>query len=465
MKMIMLTCLLLSTTSARQIAAATPVDWSQINKETLFHFINLLKIDTSNPPGNETQAALYLRNVLTQNGIESELLGPNPDRLNLVARIKGNGSARPVLLLGHTDVVGVQRERWRHDPFAGVIENGYVYGRGAVDDKDNVVANLMMVLMLKRSGLVLNRDVIFVAESGEEGFAKEGFRYLVNHHWEKIDAEYALGEGGGGSIKDGSPYLLAVAATEKVGRGAELIARGSSGHGSMPRVDNAITHLARAVARIAEWQPPMRLNEITRAYFERVAEISDPEKARRIRDLFNPATADNAGNYFKKHQIRYNSFLRTTISPNMFNGGFRPNVIPSQATAYLDIRALPDENMTAFYQMMREVIDDPAVELIPGRQMNPSSKPSGLKTDLYRSLEAVQKRLYPEAITLPMLLTGGTDLQPLRGKGVHAYGIGPLKDMQDGEGNGAHADDERISEKALYGFVRYLWEVILDLSS
>ena len=456
--------LCLSLSSALSVNAAE-IDWPDVQAETLKHFVALLKIDTSNPPGNETQAANYLRDVLSTNAIESQFLGPNPERINLVARIKGNGKKRPILLMGHTDVVGVQAERWSVDPFGGVVKDGYIYGRGAVDDKDNVVANLMVFLLIKRMGVTLDRDVIFVAESGEEGFAPEGFRYLVNHHWDQIDAEFALGEGGGGAMRNGKPLMLSIAATEKVGRGVELVARGTSGHGSMPRPDNAVVHLAQAVAKIADWQPPTRLNEISRAYFQRIASVAPAAEAQRIRDLFDPRKAAAASEYFKQHNVRYNSILRTTISPNMFNAGFRSNVIPSQAKAYLDIRALADEDMEVFYDLMREVIDDPVVEIVPGRHMNPASEPSSLDTDMFRALEAVQEKIYPGAMTLPVVLTGGTDLQPLRGKGVHAYGIGPLKEESDGERNGAHADDERISAQALHDFVRYLWEVVMQVGA
>jgi acetylornithine deacetylase/succinyl-diaminopimelate desuccinylase-like protein len=215
--------------AAAGAAAEYPVDWTKINRETLEHLQALLRIDTTNPPGNETAAAQYVKTVLERAGIQAVLLGPDQARLNLVARIRGNGSKRPLLIMGHTDVVGVQREKWTVDPFGGILKGGYIYGRGATDDKDNVTAGLMVMLLLKRLDVPLARDVIFVAESGEEGFATEGFRYLVERHWPEIDAEYALAEGGGGQLRDGKPRYITVAATEKVGRGVRLIAHGSSG--------------------------------------------------------------------------------------------------------------------------------------------------------------------------------------------------------------------------------------------
>ena len=445
-------------------ARAAAPDWPKVQQETLRHFVELLKIDTSNPPGNETKAAGYIQGVLEREGIPVKLLGPDPARLNLVARLKGNGSKRPLLLMGHTDVVGVQREKWTVDPFAGIRKDGFVYGRGTLDDKDNATAALMVMLLLKRMNTPLARDVIFVAESGEEGFFTGGFRYLVEQHWNEIDAEFALAEGGGGMMRDGKPVAVSVAATEKVGRGVTLVARGTAGHGSAPRADNAIAHLAKAVAKIADWQPPMRMSDITRAYFERLAAVSAPEEAARYRNVVNPAKTAVIQEYFRLHEPRHNSILRTSISPNMINGGFRANVIPSEATARLDIRALPDENMETFYAMLRSVINDPQVTFETPAQRSPAPPPSRIDTDMFRALEAAQQEVYPGAVTLPSMLTGATDMQFIRAKGIQSYGVGPLSDAGESR-YGAHSDDERIEEAALYKFVEYLWAAVTKVAS
>lgn len=457
--------ILIWISAATGAAAEYPVDWSKTNRETLDHLQTLLRIDTTNPPGNETAAAQYVKTVLERDAIQAVLLGPDKARLNLVARIRGNGSKRPLLIMGHTDVVGVQREKWTVDPFGGILKGGYIYGRGATDDKDNVTAGLMVMLLLKRLNVPLARDVIFVAESGEEGFAAEGFRYLVEHHWPEIEAEYALAEGGGGQLRDGKPRFITVAATEKVGRGIRLIARGSSGHGSVPRPDNAIAHLAQAVARAAAWQPPMRLSDITRTYFERLATISSPEEARRYNGILIPGKAPEIENYFREHELIHNSVLRTSISPNIIKGGFRGNVIPSEAEAYLDIRALPDEDMSRFYDSLRKVIGDASVELAAPSRGGPAPPPSRLDTEMFRVLEQAQRRVYPGAITLPSMLTGGTDMGPLRAKGVQAYGIGPLAEEIDALTHGAHTDDERLGESSLYKFVEFLWQAVIEVST
>lgn len=449
--------------AARSTAAEQyEVDWSKIAVETTQHFDALLKIDTSNPPGNETAAAEYLKQVLEREGISVKLLALEPERANLVARIKGNGSKRPLLVMGHTDVVGVQRENWTVDPFAAVHKDGYIYGRGAVDDKDNLVASLMLMLLLKRHGVALDRDVIFLAESGEEGFHPAGMKFVVDKHWDEIACEFALAEGGGGLLQGGKPHSVHVATTEKVGRGVKLIARGVAGHGSVPRPDNAVVRLAAAVAKAGTWQSPMRLNDTTATYFERLAAISPSDEAARYRNLLDPNKRADVEAYFAQHDLLHNSMIRTSIAPTTMKGGFRGNVIPSEAEAYLDIRALPDEDDEAFLKRLKEVINDPSVEIVRQGSGRPAAPASRLNNEMFRALETAARQIYPGATTLPYLLTGATDMSPLRSAGVQAYGIGPLSERGElAAGRGAHGNDERILERTLHDFVRYQWQAVL----
>ena len=324
-----------------------PVDWDSIETESLAHFSELLRIDTTNPPGNETAVAVYLRDALAAEGIESRLYAMAPGRDNLVARIEGNGSKAPVLVMGHTDVVGVQRENWTVEPFDAVRRDGYIYGRGTLDDKDNVTAGMMLLLMLKRAGVELDRDVIFLAEAGEEGTPEVGVDFMVNEHWDEVAAEYCLAEGGGAVARDGVVRYVSIATTEKYPMRVRLIARGTSGHGSVPRPDNALAALAEAVARLSQWQPPMRLNQTTRAYFQKLADIGDNASARYYRGLFDPAEQARSQHYLAMNEPQHNALLRTGVAPTIISGGFRRNVIPAEAEAMLDVRALPDENPEA----------------------------------------------------------------------------------------------------------------------
>ena len=225
------------------------VDCEATGEVSIGHLCKLIRINTSNPPGNETEAAKYLRAVLAREGIDSDLYALEPERANLVARIKGNGSKRPILMMGHTDVVGVQADRWTEDPFGAARKDGYIYGRGSLDDKDNVTAGLMVMLMLKRYGVDLDRDIIFLAESGEEGTPHVGINYMVEHHWDLIDAEFCLAEGGNNILESSGVKVVGIQTTEKMPRRATLVARGSAGHGAVPRLDNSVTHLAKAVAK------------------------------------------------------------------------------------------------------------------------------------------------------------------------------------------------------------------------
>jgi acetylornithine deacetylase/succinyl-diaminopimelate desuccinylase-like protein len=436
--------------------------WDQVQSETLEHFQALLRIDTTNPPGDETRVAEYLKKVLEREGISVDLLALDPKRANLVARIRGNGSKRPILVMGHTDVVGVQREKWSVDPFAAVRKDGYIWGRGARDDKPSVTAGLMLMLLLKRQGVKLDRDVIFLAEAGEEGYHKEGIRHVIDKHWEKIDAEFALAEGGGGILKDGQVRYLSVATTEKYRWRIQLLARGRAGHASRPTPGSAVVKIANAVAKIGAWVPDMKLSETTRTYFERLADISPPEAAARYRAILDPAKRAEVEPYFAQNEPRHNSMIRTTLAATVIKAGFRDNIIPSEAEATIDIRALPEEDMVMFRKRLEEVIADPSIEIKPnlGRDKAPASQ---LHTEMWAALEKTQKRFYPEATLLPMMLTGASDLSPLRAKGVQAYGIGPL--VETDEEGGAHADNERILEKSLYDLVQFQWYAVLEVAA
>jgi acetylornithine deacetylase/succinyl-diaminopimelate desuccinylase-like protein len=329
---------LLGSPAAPQQPAVNP---TARDAETLRHFRALVQIDTSNPPGNEVRIVEYLEKVLASDGIPSTRFALDPHRPNLVARLKGNGSKRPLLMLAHTDVVGVQREKWPVDPFGAILRDGYVWGRGTTDDKDNLTASLMTLLLIKRSGAALGRDLIFLAESGEEADPTGvGIRFMVDRHFDAIDAEFAIAEGNGATIEDGRVRTVQISTTEKVPRRVRLIATGTSGHGSVPRLDNAVTHLASAVQKIGTWETPMRLNETTRMYFEKLASISTPEQAARYRSLLGPQPSAAAERYLAEHEPVHYSALRTSLVPTMVQAGIGPNVIPSIAEAVIDIRII-----------------------------------------------------------------------------------------------------------------------------
>jgi acetylornithine deacetylase/succinyl-diaminopimelate desuccinylase-like protein len=460
-----LLCLLVA--APRTIGATNyEVDWKQQEKEILEHYSNLIRIDTSSPPGNETKAAEFLKQILEREGIPAKIYELEPGRGNVVARLKGNGSKRPILIMGHLDVVGVQKEKWTVDPFSALRKDGFVYGRGAIDDKDKVTSALTVMLLLKRMNVPLDRDVIFLGEAGEEGNSSVGIGFMINQHWDEIAAEYSVTEGGSMSSRDGKVRSVEIATTEKVSRGVRLIAHGQSGHGSRPRHDNPLIHLSQAVAAVSTNQPPMRLNDTTRTYFERLATISPPAEAFRYNHLTDPAHSTEIQDYFAEHELSHYSILRTSVVPTVLKAGFRSNVIPSEAEATLDIRALPDEDAVRLYEFLRKTINDPQIEIVPnrsgGRDPGP---PSRMDTEMFHAFEATQRLMFPGAITLPAMLTGATDNAQLRAKGVQAYGFGPIVDEKDAGVGAAHTDDERLKEASLYKEVEFLWRSLIQVAA
>ena len=454
--------------SAASIAAepAYLVDWDEAGEEALNYLSELIRINTVNPPGNETPAALYIQEVLEAEGIATEVLALDPERANLVARISGNGNKQPLLIMGHTDVVGVQADRWTEPPFSGLRKDGWVYGRGTLDDKDNVAAGMMVMLLLKRFGLTLDRDVIFVAEAGEEGTPDVGINYLVEKHWDKIAAEFCIAEGGEATIEDGRVSVVGIQTTEKMPRRVTLFARGTPGHGSRPINDNAVAILARAVAKADAWSTDVRLNDTTRAYFDRMAEVAGPEDAFRYRNVEDPEHTDDIQEYFKETYPYHYSILRTSVVPTVIEAGFRRNVIPSEAKAILDIRMLPDEDVDDFYAQLADVIDDPRVEIVPENIYRPAAPPSEIDNEMFRTMERVANEMFPDATVMPIMATGATDMAQVRAKGVQAYGIAPARTVAEkASGHGAHGDNERVAEDAFVDMVRYLWRVVIEIAA
>jgi acetylornithine deacetylase/succinyl-diaminopimelate desuccinylase-like protein len=381
--------------------------------------------------------------------------------------LKGNGRKRPLLIMGHTDVVTVDPSKWKHPPFSATREGGWVYARGTMDDKDNLTAGLMTMLLLKRRNVPLDRDVIFLAEAGEEGNSNFGIQYMVKEHFPEIEAEYCLAEGGGVTRIGGEVRFAQVETLEKIPRGIELVARGISGHGSIPLKSNAIVHLAAAVAKVGQWRPEVRFNETTGTYFRRLAAISPPEKAKYYRDVLStdPKLRAAADDWLLENEPIHSSMLRTSVSPNIFAGGYRSNVIPSEAKATLDVRMLPDEDPARFLEMVKRVVDDPAVEVrFPAQNTRPAGVEARLDSEAFKVLEAAATRIY-NTVTLPTMITGATDMSQLRAKGVQCFGIGPATDLEDmAKGFAMHSDQERLLESELYRFVRFNYEVAVDLA-
>jgi acetylornithine deacetylase/succinyl-diaminopimelate desuccinylase-like protein len=461
--------LLVSTAASVHVAgqAANPPDWKNLEAETLRHFQALLRLDTQNPPGNEVLVTDYVKGVLEKEGIPVQIFASDPKRPNLVARLKGSGRKQPVLYMGHSDVVTVDPKKWTFPPFSATRDGGYIYGRGSLDDKPHVVAGMMALLTLKRLDVQLDRDVIFLVEAGEEGSTGVGIGYMMEQHYPDIQAEYCLAEGGNVTRSKGAVKFASIQAREKVSRGIELTAVGPSGHGSAPLANMAIVELSKAVAALGAWRVPFVLNETSREFFRLMATVSSPEDAARYRAVLadDPAAAAAAHDAFVKNEPRYASMLHTSISPTIINGGYRSNVIPSEAKATLDVRMVPEEDPARFLEAVQKVIDNPAVTArYTSNTARPIPPPARLDSEAFRVITSAVARNY-DTVAIPMMGTGATDMAQVRNRGGQCFGIGPASDVEDAaKGFAAHSDQERILEAEIYRFVRFSYEILYDLA-
>jgi len=442
-------------------AQAAPLDWDKLNTDATEWLAGLLRINTTNPSGNELEAARYLAAILEKEGIRAEVFESTPGRGIVVARLQSGvigDPARALLLLGHTDVVGVERDKWTVDPFGAVSKDGFLYGRGALDMKGMVIANLAVMVALKRQGTPLGRDVIFLAEGDEEEGGVAGIEFAIEKHWDKIAAGFAINEGGRVLVKDGKVQYVGVQASEKVPVNVSVIATGPSGHASIPRKDNPVVHLAAAVAKIGAYEVPAKPTTIVRRYFEKLAAIEEPEIAKWMRALDTEREPQAIRRISDANPV-WNAMFRTTIAPTMLNGGFRANVVPSEARATLNIRLLPGESILSLLEDLKKVVNDPQIRIEVAAEGRKPSPPSSLDTELYVSFERAGKQVFPEAVVLPLMSTWATDSAQLRVRNVQCYGIIPFP-LTAEEERRMHADDERLPIAAFHKGIEYLFRVV-----
>ena len=439
---------------------AATIDWPQFETATRQTLVDLIRLDTSQPQGNEYLATDYLKQRLDAVGIPATVYEAAPGRASIVARIKGNGSKRPLLLLGHTDVVTVEPQNWSFDPFEGTVKDGKIFGRGAADDKGIVAAAFEILLALHAQGIPLDRDVIFLGVADEEAGGGLGITYMIQNHLAAINAEFALNEGGRGTIdpRTGQYLSFDVGTAEKTPRRARLVAHGHAGHGSVPTRDNAIGVLARGISRLFDTPLPMRLNETTRAFFERLAASRPESEAAVYRAILEPNPSMATQEQLRNINPSYFSIIRTSVVPTIFAGGYQRNVIPSSAEATLDIRALPGEDPEFLFAALADIMQEPAIEIIPMPVTRPAHPPAPLDTPMFTAIETVIKARHPGAVVLPSMLTGATDSAQLRSVGITTYGFGP--GIVLGDDNGVHGNDEFLRVEALNEYLRLMWLIV-----
>ena len=438
------------------------IDWDAVGREAADILSRYIRIDTSNPPGGEANAAQFLAELLSREGIESQTHEPAPGRANLVARLGGAGTAaqKPLLLMHHMDVVPAVSSAWQAPPFAGELRDGYVWGRGAIDDKGLGTIHLMALILMKRLGVPLDRDLILMAVADEEEGGENGAGWMVENRWSEIECEYVWDEGGTGSegIIGRSP-VFAVSVSEKTSMVVTLRATGSGGHGSMARA-TPVDRLVRALQTVQRIKPGMRFDEVTREFFRRVAGTQPAPASWVARRAGNPVFRPVISRAARKSPV-IDAMLRDTITTTVVRAGDKTNVSPDEASAILDVRLLPSTDPGKFLEELRSAIDDDGVT-VEALGTVPSPPPSPMDSALFRAFERAVSTHVPGAITAPIQTPVATDSRFFRPLGVKAYGLLPAvmtaEDLQT-----IHGANERISLDNLTLGVKIAVDVVREV--
>jgi acetylornithine deacetylase/succinyl-diaminopimelate desuccinylase-like protein len=442
-------------------------DTTALAREAQDWLVELVKINTTNPPGNEQQTAKYIAGILTKEGITPEILDLTPGRSAVVARLRSTAVPDPskaLLLVAHMDVVGVDRSKWSVDPFAGVIKDGYLWGRGSIDDKSMVAANLAAFIALKRGTVHLNRDVIFLATADEEQFGDASLKILIAKYWDKLAAGFAINEGGKVVLKNGKVQYVGLQVAEKVAVNIAVTAKGKGGHASMPTKENPVVHLAAAVEKIGNYTAPVRLTSIVRRYFEGLAAIEDDDTAKWMRVIDTPDRGDHAQRVLSDMSPMWNSMMRDTIAPTILQAGVRANVIPSEAKAVLNVRLLPEDTIDVLVNNLNKLVNDPSVKLEVMPDGGLAAPNSSMDTEFYALLTKLCAKEYGGAPVLPFLSTGATDSSQLRLHNVQAYGLRPFAMTEEDDAR-VHGDEERLPLASFAKGVDLLTRIVAEFSA
>jgi acetylornithine deacetylase/succinyl-diaminopimelate desuccinylase-like protein len=438
----------------------------------------IIRVNTSNPPGQEGKLDELLATKFKPLGFEVEIIQtPEPGKAHFIARLRGDGSKKPILLAAHADVVGVEREKWSLDPFEGVLKDGYIFGRGAIDFKGGLAVFAEAAMMLAKNKVPLARDVIFLSEADEEG-GKYNASWLAQSHWDKMACEFSLNEGGW-IIKNanGKVRYVSISTADKMGISLVLRATGKSTHSSMPLPDNAIFILAKALSKLADYETKPNLIPSTKEFFLTLAKTSQPPMSDYFSNLVNstdPELVRQADREISKDPLLH-AIMRNTIAPVLMSAGFRGNVIPGSAEATVNFRTIPGTNTADLIGEITRVINDPRVEITPvvsaiGGTRPPAElerlqklPPSTKDTELYRALVRQSNAVYPEAAVTPYLFQAGTDAMAWRSRGVPVYGIYPYPiDAEDL--SRMHGNDERVSVESLRSGTELIYKTLVEVA-
>lgn len=437
------------------------LDWDAINREAVTLLSEYLKINTSNPPGNEMLGIQWLKGILEKEGFEVQVLDTaklGATHGNLYTRLKGNGSKKAIALVHHVDVVPATPSYWSVDPFSGAIKDGYLYGRGALDMKGEGIVHLVAMLALKRAGVPLNRDIVYIANSDEELTSTGAIAFVDAHPDLLRDVEFLITEGGDNPVRNGKLEYFGISVAEKRTFWQKLTVKGTPSHGSRPTKQNPVPRLIAAVHKIAQYETPLHVTPGVARYFRDISVNYTGQQRAWLADV-RAAIRDPRARTWLTNDIYWNAILRNTIAPTGLYGSDKTNVIPPEASAVIDIRLLPDQNPDSVLATLKRIVNDPAVTfqtlLAP---KTPLENP--IDTDLFRAIERASKERDPKVLVTTPMLTGATDRPTYRKLGIITYGLDPFRVETSDSQRGVHGNDERVSVENVAFAVRYIYDIL-----
>jgi len=445
--------------------------------------MQLIRIDTTNPPGEDVKIAEFLTATLSPLGFQVETIPtPAPGKVHFLARLKGNGSKKPILLAAHADVVGVERRGWHLDPFRGELEDGYIYGRGAIDNKGSLAVFTQALIRLAKEKVPLNRDIILLSEADEES-GPNNTEWLAENYFPKIDCAAALNEGGWIiESSDGSVRYVSISTADKISVWFKLTSHGTTTHSSMPVPNSAISQLVDAMSELTHYRTKVHLLSSTQQFFLTLAQVTKPPESEVFEQLVHaadPQQAANADEQISKDPL-LNAIMRNTMAPVFLNAGFRGNVIPGTAEAVINLRLLPGTDIDQVLDEVRKVIHNPQIDVTIAGSGGPGTKddiqtlrnnyesirkvqPSPTDTELYQALVAEGQAEFHAPVT-PYLFQAGTDAAAWRKRGIPVYGIYPYP-VPPSDLSRMHGNDERVSVRSLAQGTEMIYKVLRRVAS
>jgi len=438
-----------------------PIDWPALEREGVTLLREYLRVNTTNPPGNELEAARFLRDFLAKQGIEAQILDTvelGAGRANLYARVKGNGSRKAVALVHHMDVVPATATAWSTPPFSGDLRDGFVYGRGAIDMKGEGIAQILAVVALKRGGVPLTRDLVIIANSDEEWGSTGALTFADKHADLLRDVEFLFTEGGSNSVRNDTVRFRGIGVSEKRTFWQRLTVRGTPSHGSRPTKDNPVPRLVAALDRLAHYETPLHVTPGVDRYFRDISRDYPGERGQWLQNV-SRALDDPRAREWILSDLYWNAILRNTISLTGLQGSNKTNVIPPEASAEIDVRLLPDQDPDSVLRTLKSVVADPAVTFTP--LIVPKTPfESATTTEFFRAVERVSHERDPGAFVTSTMLTGATDRPMYRRLGIQVYGVDPFRTNDVDFQRGVHGNDERISVANFVSGVHFLYDVL-----